>query len=47
MTASFTVTGVEGVPLIKPGDDLAAILIAAVGEQDIRPLDGDIIVIAQ
>ncbi len=47
MTTSFTVTGVEGVPLIKPGDDLAAILIAAVGEQDIQLLDGDIIVIAQ
>ena len=47
MTVSFTVMGVEGVPLIKPGDDLAAVLIAAVDDQDIQPLEGDIFVIAQ
>ncbi len=38
--AEFTVIGVEGLPEIRPGDDLAALLVAAVTLQD-----GDVVVV--
>ncbi|MDA7948775.1 MAG: coenzyme F420-0:L-glutamate ligase [Hyphomicrobiaceae bacterium] len=47
MAASYTVTGIDGVPLVEPGDDLAFLLISAVDAQAVRPVDGDIFVIAQ
>ncbi len=47
MKAALTVIGIEGVPMIKPGVDLAAVLISAINAQDIRPVDGDIFVVAQ
>ena len=47
MAASFTVTGIDGVPLVEPGDDLASLLISAVDAQALRPVEGDIFVIAQ
>ena len=37
----------EGIPLVRPGDSLADIIFAAVGETNIRVEDGDIFVIAQ
>lgn len=38
---------VMGIPLIKPGDDLAGILIQTIRESDIAPQDGDIWILAQ
>ena len=38
---------VPGMPLIAPGDDLGAIIIAAMDKADLQPLAGDIIVVAQ
>jgi coenzyme F420-0:L-glutamate ligase / coenzyme F420-1:gamma-L-glutamate ligase len=44
---SLTLTALAGLPLIKPGDDLAALLIAALQRMRIVPQNKDIIVIAQ
>jgi len=37
----------EGVPLVKPGDDIAAIILSALAASDEHLSDGDVIVIAQ
>jgi len=37
----------EGLPLVAPGDDLAALLAGALREASITPEDGDILVVAQ
>lgn len=44
---SLTLTGLPGIPLVQPGDDLPAILLAAVARADLRLVDGDILVLAQ
>lgn len=43
----LVLTPLEGLPLIKPGDDLAALLMAALGRQQIELRNGDVIVLAQ
>lgn len=40
-------TGVEGVPLVGPEDDLAGLLIAAMDANQLNPQAGDILVVAQ
>ena len=40
-------TGVSGVPLVEPGDDVAAILIAAMERNALAPRSSDVLVIAQ
>jgi coenzyme F420-0:L-glutamate ligase/coenzyme F420-1:gamma-L-glutamate ligase len=40
-------SALEGLPLIAPGDDLAALLAGALREMHIRLLDGDVLVVAQ
>jgi coenzyme F420-0:L-glutamate ligase / coenzyme F420-1:gamma-L-glutamate ligase len=40
-------TGLEAIPLVAPGDDLAAIIGNALDAMGLVPLDGDILVIAQ
>lgn len=48
MTSSrLTLTALAGFPLVEPGDDLAALLTAALRRTDIEPEDGDILVVAQ
>ena len=44
---SLTLTALAGLPLVKPGDDLGALLIAALQRMRILPQSKDIIVIAQ
>lgn len=44
---SLTLTALPGVPLVAPGDDLAALIAAALRRVAIAPQDGDILVIAQ
>ena len=43
----ITLTSVPGIPMVRPGDDLAAPLIAACEENALAPADGDILVVAQ
>ena len=43
----ITMTGLQGVPLIKPGDDLGAIAADALWANDIPPEEGDVLVVAQ
>jgi coenzyme F420-0:L-glutamate ligase/coenzyme F420-1:gamma-L-glutamate ligase len=43
----ITVVGLEKIPLIKKGDDLAAIIVKAAEEQGIKIEGGDVIVVTQ
>src|ERR1044071_1517396 len=43
----ITLTSVSGIPMVRPGDDLAALLIAACEQNALAPVDGDILVVAQ
>jgi coenzyme F420-0:L-glutamate ligase/coenzyme F420-1:gamma-L-glutamate ligase len=45
--ARLSLTAVPGIPLVRPGDDLAALLIAALETAELRPGAGDILVVAQ
>lgn len=47
MPGQLTIAGLRGVPLVKAGDDLAAISLAAYRETGIAPADGDVLVVAQ
>ena len=42
-----TLTPVPGLPMVRPGDDLAALLIAACEQSGLAPIDGDVVVVAQ
>jgi len=44
---SLTLSALTGIPLIRPGDDLGALLIAAVRRSQIVPRDKDVFVVAQ
>jgi len=44
---SLTLTPLVGIPLIQPGDDLAAIILQALQESKVQLVDGDILVLAQ
>ena len=43
----LTLQALEGLPLISPGDDLAALLAGVMRRMEITPEDGDVIVVAQ
>lgn len=43
----LVLTPLEGLPLVKRGDDLPALLLAALGRQQIEIRNGDVIVLAQ
>ena len=43
----ITMTGLQRVPLIKPGDDLGTVAVDAVQANEIVPEDGDVLVVAQ
>lgn len=45
--AQLTITGLKGVPLVKAGDDLGAIALAAYRASGLAPADGDVLVVAQ
>src|SRR5258707_6054530 len=42
-----TLTPVPKFPMVRPGDDLAGLLIAACAESALAPADGDVVVVAQ
>src|SRR4030081_1358404 len=43
----LTFTVVPGIPLLRPGDDLGAVIIAAIAKARLVVGDGDIVVVAQ
>jgi coenzyme F420-0:L-glutamate ligase/coenzyme F420-1:gamma-L-glutamate ligase len=43
----FEVVGVEGIPVVRAGDDLAALLSSALEKQRVAPADGDLLVVCQ
>ncbi len=43
---ALSVTGIEGLPLVRPGDDLCALLLEAIGGHTALR-DGDVLVVAQ
>jgi len=45
--ASVSLHGLEGLPLVQPGDDLPALLGDALDGAGLRPADGDVLVVAQ
>ncbi len=46
-SAKLTLTALEDLPLVRPGDDLAALIVAALERQALMPADGDVLVVAQ
>jgi len=45
--APVLLTALSDFPLVRPGDDLAELVAAAVGHSGLLPADGDVLVIAQ
>jgi coenzyme F420-0:L-glutamate ligase/coenzyme F420-1:gamma-L-glutamate ligase len=44
---ALTITALTGIPRVRPGDDLAALLIAAIEQSGLAPRAGDVLVVAQ
>jgi coenzyme F420-0:L-glutamate ligase/coenzyme F420-1:gamma-L-glutamate ligase len=42
-----TLTAIPDVPMVRPGDDLAAVLIGSCEQNALAPVDGDVLVVAQ
>jgi coenzyme F420-0:L-glutamate ligase/coenzyme F420-1:gamma-L-glutamate ligase len=42
-----TLTPIPDIPMVRPGDDLAGLLIAACERSELAPTDGDVVVVAQ
>ncbi|MDA0338422.1 MAG: coenzyme F420-0:L-glutamate ligase [Proteobacteria bacterium] len=47
MSTRLDIFALEGIPLVQPGDDLAAIILAALSGMGERLKDGDVVVLAQ
>jgi len=47
VTSKLTLTALAGIPLVKPGDDLVALLIAGFARSGLEPADQDVVVVAQ
>ena len=47
MPVQLNIIGLAGVPMVKPGDDLAAMTLAAYTATGLAPENGDVIVVAQ
>jgi coenzyme F420-0:L-glutamate ligase/coenzyme F420-1:gamma-L-glutamate ligase len=44
---AVTLTPIPDIPMVRPGDDLAGLLIAACERNALAPTDGDVVVVAQ
>src|SRR5215813_13230888 len=44
---AVTLTPIPDIPMVRPGDDLAGLLIAACKRNALAPADGDVLVVAQ
>jgi coenzyme F420-0:L-glutamate ligase / coenzyme F420-1:gamma-L-glutamate ligase len=47
MQPSITIRPIPGLPMVAPGDDLAALIHTALNEAEVDLVDGDILVVAQ
>src|SRR5262249_41076780 len=47
MTREVTLTALSGIKLVEPGDDLGAIIVAALRDNGLVPKKGDVLVVAQ
>lgn len=47
MVPEIRITGIEGLPEVKPGDDLGSFIADAVAAQGVNLEDGDVLVVAQ
>ena len=47
MSDAVTLIAIRNIPLVRPGDDLAGLLIAACEQGALAPADGDVLVVAQ
>jgi coenzyme F420-0:L-glutamate ligase/coenzyme F420-1:gamma-L-glutamate ligase len=47
MAKNITYFAVPGLPLIHPGDDLAALIVDALRTEQLQLISGDIVVVAQ
>ena len=47
MAAQLVLTALEGVPTVRPGDDLAEIIVGSAARTGVALRDGDIVVVAQ
>src|SRR3972149_5026372 len=47
MLTQLTLTALPGIPLVEPGDDLAALLLQGMHEAGLTLGDGDVLVVAQ
>lgn len=47
MPGAVSLIALSNVPMVEPGDDLAALLIAAIEADGLRLADGDILIVAQ
>src|SRR5690349_7424884 len=47
MINQLTIVGLRGVPMVQPGDDLAAVTLAAYRDTGLAAEDGDVLVLAQ
>lgn len=47
MPDRLQIIGISGVPMVQPGDNLAALIISALVENDLHPEHGDVLVVAQ
>jgi coenzyme F420-0:L-glutamate ligase/coenzyme F420-1:gamma-L-glutamate ligase len=47
MPSSVTITGIEGIPELQPGDDLPRLILDAAARQGVSFVDGDVLVVTQ
>ena len=47
MPESLSIHALSGIPLVRPGDDIASLLVDALDRAELPPTDGDVFVIAQ
>jgi len=47
MTREVTLTALSGIKLVEPSDDLGAITVAALRDNGLIPINGDVLVVAQ
>lgn len=47
MAKTISIIGLENIPLVKPGDDVAQLIFDAIKSENLDLLDGDMIVISQ
>ncbi len=45
MSAALELVALSGIPMVREGDDVAALIIAALGSRELR--QGDVVVVAQ